>query len=111
MAPSTSILDRAKKLLKRIPTWRPKKNTAAKQQATLPNKASLPEQPLAAIQKPIIHQDRSAVKAASTMPTLQIALENQTSSTQVYAYISELATDSHVTDIMLTKLSRPSHRQ
>lgn len=104
MAPSDSIADRLKKLFKRIPTWRHKKETIPSQPAALPNKASPPEQPQAATRQPIIHQDKSSVKAASTMPTLQIALQNQSTSTEVYAYISEDSPrrDIHVTGNMLT---------
>ena len=90
MAPSNSLLARLKNTLKRITAWRPnKKKAASEQPRALPDKTSVPTQPQAALQQPIIHQDETPVKAASTMPTLQIALKNNSTSNQVYAYISE----------------------
>jgi hypothetical protein len=94
MATSNPILARLKKLIKRIPIARNKKATAPKQAAaatpTIPTKVAAPEQPQEVVrQQPIIHQDSSSVAVASTMPTLQIALQNQTTSNEVYAYISE----------------------
>jgi hypothetical protein len=91
MAPSNSLLARLKSTLKRITAWRPnkKKTTAPVQPRALPDKSPVPEQPQAALQQPIIHQDQTPVRAASTMPTLQIALKNNSTSNQVYAYVSE----------------------
>lgn len=91
MAPSNSLWARLKNAVKRVTTWRPssKKVAAPKQPSAAPDKASVPEQPQAATQKPIVHQDQSSVAPASTMPTLQIALTNNTAADQVYAYISE----------------------
>lgn len=92
MATSNPLVARLKKLIKRIPIARNKKATAPKQPAAtpaIPTEVAAPEQPQAVVrQQPIIHQD-SSVAAASTMPTLQIALQNQTTSNEVYAYISE----------------------
>jgi len=74
--------------LKRITAWRPTKTKSVPEQPrALPDKTSVPKQPQAAPQQPIIHQDQT-VKAASTMPTLQIALKNNSTSNQVYAYVS-----------------------
>ena len=90
MAPSNSLLARLKKTLKRITAWRPtKKKSVPEQPRALPDKTPVPEQPQAALQQPIIHQDQTPVRAASTMPTLQIALKNNSTSNQVYAYVSE----------------------
>ena len=92
MAPSNSLLARLKKTLKRITAWRPtKKKSVPEQPRALPDKTPVPEQPQAAPQQPIIHQnqDQTPVRAASTMPTLQIALKNNSTSNQVYAYVSE----------------------
>lgn len=89
MAPSNSLSTRLKNAFKRVTTWRPRKKATPEKSSANPDKASVPEQPQAATQKPIIHQDQSSVAPASTMPTLQIALTNNTASTQVYAYISE----------------------
>lgn len=90
MAPSNSLLTRLKNTLKRITSWRPTKNKAVPEQSrALPDKTSVPEQPQAAPQQPIIHQDQTPVRAASTMPTLQIALKNNSTSNQIFAYVSE----------------------
>jgi hypothetical protein len=89
MAPSRSLLARFKKALKRTQAWRPNSKAIPEQSSVLPNKVSVPEQPQAAKQQPIIHQEQSSVAAASTMPILQIALTNNTTSNQVFAYISE----------------------
>lgn len=90
MAPSNSLLARLKNTLKRITAWRPtKKKSVPEQPRALPDKTPVPEQPQAAPQQPIIHQDQTPVRAASTMPTLQIALKNNSTSNQVYAYVSE----------------------
>jgi hypothetical protein len=93
MATSNPLLARLKKLIKRIPIARNKKAATPKQPAatpTIPTQVTAPEQPKEVVQQqPIIHQDSSSVVAASTMPTLQIALQNQTTSNEVYAYISE----------------------
>jgi hypothetical protein len=93
MATSNPLLARLKKLIKRIPIARNKKASAPKQPATtptIPTEVAAPEQPQEVFrQQPIVHQDSSSVVAASTMPTLQIALQNQTTSNEVYAYISE----------------------
>jgi hypothetical protein len=90
MAPSNSLLARLKSTLKRITAWRPnKKKTASAQPRALPDKSSVPEQLQADSQQPIVHQDQTPVRAASTMPTLQIALKNNSTSNQVYAYVSE----------------------
>lgn len=90
MAPATSVLDRVKKLLKRGQTWLRKRTTAVTQPAAPSNKASLPEQPKEAPQQPNKPQDKSSAAKANTMPTLQIALQNQTNSPDVYAYISKI---------------------
>jgi len=91
MAPSTSFSARIKSTLRRITAWRPIKKAVPEQPRALPDKTSVsvPEQPQAAPRQPIIHQDPSSVTAASTMPTLQIALKNNSTSSQMYAYISE----------------------
>ena len=90
MAPSNSLLARLKNALKRITAWRPtKKKAVPEQPRPLPDKTSVPEQPQAAPQQPIIHQDQTPVRAASTMPTLQIALKNNSTSNQIYAYVSK----------------------
>ena len=93
MATSISLLARLKKLIKRIPIARNKKAATPKQPAFTPDnptEVAAPEQPQEVVrQQPIIHQDSSTVAVASTMPTLQIALQNQTTSNEVYAYISE----------------------
>lgn len=93
MATSNPILARLKKLIKRIPIARNKKSAAPKQPAatpTIPTEVAAPEQPQEVVrQHPIVHQDSSSVVAESTMPTLQIALQNQTTSNEVYAYISK----------------------
>lgn len=91
MAPSRPLLARLKKALKRVQTWRPGQKAVPEQTSAPPTntKASVPEQPQAATRQPIIHQDQAPIAAASTMPTLQIALQNNTTSNQVYAYISE----------------------
>jgi hypothetical protein len=91
MAPSTSLLARLKNTLKHITAWRPnnKKKAVPEQPRDLPDKTSVPEQPQAAPRQAIIHQDQTPVTAASTMPTLQIALKNNSTSNQVYAYVSE----------------------
>ena len=93
MATSNPLLARLRKLIKRIPIARNKKATAPKEPAaapTIPTKVAAPEEPQEVVrQQPIINQDSPSVAIASTMPTLQIALQNQTSSSEVYAYISE----------------------
>lgn len=89
MAPSNSLWTRLKNAVKRVATWSPSKKTAPEKSSAKPDKASEPEQPQPATQKPIVHQDQSSVAPASTMPTLQIALTNNTASSQVYAYISK----------------------
>jgi hypothetical protein len=89
MAPSKSLLVRFKNALKRTQAWRPNSKAVPKQASVIPNKVSIPEQPQAAKQQPIIHQDQPSVATANTMPTLQIALTNNTTSDQVFAYISK----------------------
>lgn len=90
MALSNAFLTRIKNTLKRITAWRPtKKKAIPEQPRALPDKTSVPEQPQAAPQQPIVHQDQTPVRAASTMPTLQVALKNNSSSNQVYAYVSK----------------------
>ena len=89
MAPSNAFMARIKNTLKRIAAWRPTKKAVPEQPRALPEKASVPEQPQAAPRRPVIHQDPSSITAASTMPTLQIALKNNSTSSQIYAYISE----------------------
>jgi len=93
MATSIPLLARLKKLLKRMPIARNKKAAAPKEPVVtpaIPTEVAAPEQPQEVVrQQPIIHQDSSSVAVASTMPTLQIALQNQTASNEVYAYISE----------------------
>jgi hypothetical protein len=88
MAPSKSLLVRFKNALRRTQAWRPNSKAVPNQASAIPTKVSIPEQPQAAKQQPIIHQDQSSVAATSTMPTLQIALTNNTTSDQAFAYIS-----------------------
>lgn len=113
MAPSNSLWTRLKNAVKRVTTWRPSSKKVAapnKEPNATPDKASVPEQPQAATQKPIVHQDQSSVAPATTMPTLQIALTNNTAADQVYAYISEEFSNakSDATKAQLTCISRPS---
>ena len=98
MATSTPLLARLKKLIKRIPIARNKKAATPKEPVVTPAiptevaapQVAAPEQPQEVFrQQPIVHQDSSSVVAESTMPTLQIALQNQTTSNEVYAYISK----------------------
>jgi hypothetical protein len=89
MATSYPLLARLKSAIKRVHTWRPTKKAVPEQSSVSPNRVSVPEQPQAATRQPIIHQEESSVAAASTMPTLQIALKNNSTSDQVYAYVSE----------------------
>jgi hypothetical protein len=88
MAPSNLFLAHIKDTLKRIAAWRPTKKAVPEQKRALQDKVSVPEQPQAAPRQPITHQDPSSVTAASTMPTLRIALKNNSTSSQIYAYIS-----------------------
>jgi len=115
MATSNPLLARLRKLIKRIPIARNKKATVPREPAaaapTIPTKVAAPEQPQEVVrQQPIIHQDSSSVAVASTMPTLQIALQNQTASNEIYAYISK-HDPSIERETPLTPISRPSHRQ
>ena len=115
MATSNPLLARLRKLIKRIPIARNKKATVPKEPAaaapTIPTKVAAPEQPQEVVrQQPIIHQDSSSVAVASTMPTLQIALQNQTASNEIYDYISK-HDPSIERETTLTPISRPSHRQ
>lgn len=113
MAPASSVVARLKNLFKRLSLWRNKKTTTPGKPAAVSDKASLPAQSKAVSEQPIKPQDRSAVKTASTMPTLQIALQNSTNSNQVYAYISEepIIMIIQVMKTELTRSSRSSHRQ
>lgn len=95
MAPSQSVWSRIRGMVNRITSRRRTKSSITKQPAALANKASSPEAPQAASQQPNKPQDQSEVRAATTMPTLQIALQNQTSSSQVYAYITGQAIDNN----------------
>lgn len=110
MAPSNAIIERIKKSFKRVPTWFRKKTTPGKSAAPS-NKVSLPEQPKEELQQPTKPQDKSSVAKASTMPTLQIALQNQTTSGDVYAYISKIMLEFIEQENELNRHSWPSHRQ
>lgn len=111
MAPSQSVWSRIRGMVKRITSRRRTKSSTTEQPAALPNKASSPEEPQAASQQPNKPQGQSEVRAATTMPTLQIALQNQTSSSQVYAYISKIRGIREKKCSLLTSRSGPGHRQ
>lgn len=110
MAPSNSIVSRIRKLFKRVPTWFQRRTKAPGDSAQPSNKVSLPEQPKAAPQQPTEPQDNSSAAKASTMPTLQIALQNQTTSGDVFAYISKFMSQSDPTKAMTNsyQLDKPS---
>jgi hypothetical protein len=100
MATSTKIINRVKRLFGRKPK---DQNQTSVQSTSIPNTQNIlgsqdhrTQQP-ADTPQTLRDQSRAVDKtaaAATTAPTLQVRLQNQTSNAQVYAYISKLRESS-----------------